>query len=261
MEHNYVILPSNSSMTFHPNNTIANFNVQLPKPLKFKFPVEVGLVEIIYPYIHSIVTKNEAFLEIYREPYKSSKNANPPEEYDTFQETTILPSGSYKKISEITVLLEKPLKKYGIWLEHTEHNNRFRFKGIKKAHIKMSRVLARLLGFGDGSQEIVTIDKNTSAPYAPDLCSGQHTMFIYSSIVAGQYLGDQFAPLLRVVCPDSSKFGTAMISEKYIKPYYLKVCKSYIDAIDISIQTETGKPYPFQTGSPIILKLHFREIV
>lgn len=44
----YITLPSNSSMELYPNNTLTNYITQLPIPLKFDVPYEVGLVEMVF---------------------------------------------------------------------------------------------------------------------------------------------------------------------------------------------------------------------
>ena len=45
----YVTLLSNSSTSFYPDNTIANFRTKLPQSLQFNVPYEVGIIEIQCP--------------------------------------------------------------------------------------------------------------------------------------------------------------------------------------------------------------------
>ena len=45
----YLTLPSNSSMDYFPDNTLAKFITKLHAPLLLRDSWEVGLVEIIYP--------------------------------------------------------------------------------------------------------------------------------------------------------------------------------------------------------------------
>ena len=56
----YVVVPSNSSMEYYPDNTLANFKVKLGKPLVFDGPYEVALVELIYPHRRLTVQPGEA---------------------------------------------------------------------------------------------------------------------------------------------------------------------------------------------------------
>ena len=51
MSHQFSItLPSDSSMKYYPDNTVAKFVTKLPEPIKLEGEYEVGLAEIIYPY-------------------------------------------------------------------------------------------------------------------------------------------------------------------------------------------------------------------
>ena len=45
----YVTLPSNASLDVHPDNTLSNYTVQLPRTLYLKPGFEVALAEIQYP--------------------------------------------------------------------------------------------------------------------------------------------------------------------------------------------------------------------
>ena len=130
--------------------------------------------------------------------------------------------------------------------------------GQKFEVVKISSKLARILGFGDGSADAYTFYAPSEAVNMPDFTGGEHALFIYSSIVDHQIIGDTLAPLLRVVCPETKNIGNNMASEKYIKPYYVDLARTYIDVIDVQIRTTTGRFYPFIGGNPVILKLHFR---
>ena len=46
----YITLPSNSSMNYFPDNTLASFKTKLLSPLELHGQWEVDLVEIIYRY-------------------------------------------------------------------------------------------------------------------------------------------------------------------------------------------------------------------
>src|SRR5258705_1377917 len=56
----YLTLPSNSSMNYFPDNTLAKFTTKLPAPILLQDDWEVGLAEIIYPtsFYNVIADKN-----------------------------------------------------------------------------------------------------------------------------------------------------------------------------------------------------------
>ena len=60
----YLTLPSNSSMTTFPDNTVANFRVKLPQALDLSGRWEVGLTEIQYPHSWCNVGENTHFVEV-----------------------------------------------------------------------------------------------------------------------------------------------------------------------------------------------------
>jgi hypothetical protein len=49
-DHFFVILPSNSSAKYCPNNTVARFVTELPETIRLQGQYEMALVEIIYPH-------------------------------------------------------------------------------------------------------------------------------------------------------------------------------------------------------------------
>ena len=50
MNHFYVTLPSDSSIKYYPNNTVAHFTTKLPHRIRLDGDYEVGLAEFIYPH-------------------------------------------------------------------------------------------------------------------------------------------------------------------------------------------------------------------
>jgi hypothetical protein len=124
------------------------------------------------------------------------------------------------------------------------------------SRVELSPRMAQLIGFTKDQTEYV-IKRTEKASFMPQLEGNAHSLYIYSSIVDHQIVGDVVAPLLRVVCPDADKLGQ-LVSEKYIKPHYLPVNSSYIDTIDIQIRTTAGHLFPFNSGSPVVVSLHFK---
>ena len=81
----YLTLPSNSSLEYFPNNTVANFEVKLAEPLELTREWEVELTEIKYPQSWS--TKRERNQQTFI--YKLGT---------AFDETGLIPDDHYKSI-------------------------------------------------------------------------------------------------------------------------------------------------------------------
>ena len=324
MADHYVVLSSNGSMDHFPNNTLADFKVQLGKPIVLQGQYDVGLVEIIYPNKWFNVQESEAQIHISTvkktrinlpkrpknntgvkpKPIKNNKEktkselkkwkqkkdeyermvrehkktitkdvgeevANKlikmkkqPNHYDKVTKgarNVTLEPGVYSGVAELEKNLKERLKKEeGLLLvERKESTGLFTItiKGDTKK-VYLSPRMAELLGFPT-TDKGYTLRESETAGVLPQLEGSAHSLYIYSSVVDHQLVGDTVAPLLRVVCPAGDKIGQK-VSEKYIKPYYLPVNSSYMDHIDIQIRTTNGSYYPFLSGDPVVITLHFK---
>ena len=270
MTHQYVVLPSNSSMNMFPDNTLANYKVKLTKPLILDGKYEVALVEIIYPHRRLTVEPQEAAMFVKtREKVKKVVAVTVVDKTDvdydvdnspnsrTVDTRFVLPSRMYENPQTLASSLNGMTKDVSFWL--MVGSNKFQVKLARKVlKVELSGRMAQLLGFTNKHERYV-LTKSEGAKYLPHLEGNAHSLYIYSSIVDHQVVGDTTAPLLRVVCPDAEKLGQT-VSEKYIKPYYLPVNTSYIDTIDIQIRTTSGHLFPFLSGSPVVVSLHFQRI-
>ena len=68
---------------------------------------------------------------------------------------------------------------------------------------------------------------------------------VYSDIVEHQFVGDNMAPLLRVI-PDDRQSGKN-IYHIYKKPYYLPETRQRIDTIEISLRTDFDETLIFES--------------
>ena len=167
-----------------------------------------------------------------------------------------LPAGTYDTPNDLLKAIHILTIDSGVFFNMNHINGLFRVD-LKKDVVKvtLSLRMAHMLGFMLAEEQL-EITKNETAFHLPHLESTAHSLYIYTSIVEHQLVGNAVAPLLRVVCPDADKLGQT-VSEKYIKPNYLPVSSSYIDTIDVQIRTTTGHLFPFLSGTHVVLTLHF----
>ena len=83
----YVMLPSNSSTQYFPDNKTSNFLTKLPRTLQLDGEWEVGLAEIDYPHTWYNIREGKNSVEIYV-----------PDVW--FQEISIQP-GYYEKVQDV----------------------------------------------------------------------------------------------------------------------------------------------------------------
>jgi len=273
-----IILLSNASADYFPNNTLSSFKVQLPRRLRLQGPHEVGLLELIYPAAYNNVDEGSMCMAITMmkpgAPDEYTHNDGPDakvtelfEAGRTFEEISAefgatsfyFPPGSYMDENEVLRMFDANKMTRGVRLKYRHDKKRFALKWTRPVEgpIRLCAGLARFLGFGNGLYP-VNVKTEGAAPYEPALTGGLNTMFVYTDIMEHQQVGGTVAQLLRIIVPDTSQSG-AMRSERYIKPYYHPLCKSTIDTISIEIKTIEGKPFPFVSGSgTVIVKLHIR---
>ena len=94
----YVVLPSNSSMKYFPDNKTPNFVTKLSRTLQLDGEWEVGLAEIDYPHTWYNIREGKNSVEIYA----------PDKFYLLFQtvEYSIYP-GYYEKVEDVIDALYK----------------------------------------------------------------------------------------------------------------------------------------------------------
>jgi hypothetical protein len=85
-------------------------------------------------------------------------------------------------------------------------------------------------------------------------------MLIYSSIVQQSALGGSSFPLLRIISTTfTPKSKNTTTSKLFALPFYKKLSASYISEIEISINTQSGSPFPFPAGVSFAV-LHVRPV-
>ena len=83
------------------------------------------------------------------------------------------------------------------------------------------------------------------------------SMFVYSDIVEHSLVGDSQAALLGYL-PIQSKFGDQGFW-CFNPPYYIRVREKFINTVTIQLCTDTGEPFPIETGK-VNCRLNFRRL-
>ncbi len=124
--------------------------------------------------------------------------------------------------------------------------------------LKLSPVLQYMLGFATTDQSVLNISQNKIvAPYPPDIQGGLSALYIYSDCAVPQIVGDQVAPLLRVIPVNTTGFNYGQVcTQIFHTPHYIPVVSRSLTSIQISINTDQDEPVGFNFGKSI-LKLHF----
>jgi hypothetical protein len=264
--HFYVHLPSDSSLTVYPDNTIAKYVTKLSKNIDLDGEYEVGLSEIIYPTNYFNFDNREKVYKFWIHT----------ETDDVVTKKRLVRSGHYNSVSHFLAsfnkqitneLVDKELPTYCIRFVKDEDERlvlmttscQRSVSSDEEISFAMSPQLARRLGYNE-RVDPVPMSKNNRirAKNSFELDMGKNLMYVYADIISHSIVGDVSAPLLRVCnLPTSSTERSIHLS--FTDIHYKPVHKTHFESIAISINTETGELMPFQSGK-VLLTLHFRRV-
>lgn len=256
MNHFYITLPSDSSEKFFPDNTVARFTCRLPHRIRLDGDYEVGLAEFIYPYswfnftnvndeLHAHFVKTDTGAIFSKCSFPSGQYAN----------EILLEKGLNDKLSEAIVLTSNR-KDLRALFKYDEVYRKMTFSIRCDDDLEaffISEELRRLFGFahcGPYRTGEFTAEKTFGVN------DGSLLLYLYCDIAAFTAVGHAKAPLLRV-CNTSGKYGD-MVRTIFTHPHYVPVARREIESIEININTELGKPTPFEFGKSVVT-LHFRR--
>lgn len=139
--------------------------------------------------------------------------------------------------------------------------------------LELNSPLATLLGFGDWeSVKILHQDKFaemiTGHPRRLEIVQGDSpfpvnphknilNIFIYTDIIAHQYVGDSHVPLLRILPLDGRQTDN-VISRTFNPIHYLNLSRGEIISVRVKLCDASGAEFNFSSGKSIV-KLHFKR--
>lgn len=288
----YLTLPSNSAPS---TNTTAKFSVYLPQNIELPGKWEVALVEIQYPFSWNNLSGNltvgdttDNWIEVtFLNGYVTTL-AVPPGYYETIHDVLAainyakhesalelkkqaiaeLPKDKVFKTWKKELMLKHPkvpikrrvLKDHsksivqGFYVSYIDTVKRTRVKK-DPARIKKVRFSPRLQ-YMLGLHEEEVMKDSFLAKYLPDLRGGFYALYVYCSLVEPQIVGNNMAPLLRLVNVEG--VHGSIVEKIFQSPHYVPVVTKEITRIDIEIKDDNNQPVPFDFGKSV-LKLHVRK--
>lgn len=248
----YLVLPSNSSMSYFPDNTTTCFTTQLPREIRLIGEWMVGLAEIHVPCTIVQLRQSEA---------KVTFNVDSKLKGITYT----FPQGVYEKVDQLASVINKTAD-IGKHLQIEPagfHRGYFEIKRVcscERTHsLTLNDKLVRVFGFEglDGKISDLHVGVgNTPACLAraiPD------QLFVYTDICEPRLVGDTQAPLLRIVAQDNSKykFGTNYV-KNFAPIHYVPLLHHSFSNIVIDIRDQHGRAIPFAYGTLTVV-LHFKR--
>ena len=230
----YITLPSNSSPTVYPNNTLTNYRVKLPQPISLEGEWEVGLAEIIYPHQWYNIDRTS----------KYSYSVNGDQWW-----VKPLDTGFYTDTKAFVKALQTNYPE-NIEYNYNTKTRKLHIRLAEGARVRFQGRLAEILGF----KTATTVKKSLTIENPIDL-KHIHNLYVYCDIVESHPVGHSKVPLLRVVNV-TGNYGDD-ISAIFSHIYYHPLKQRYFDTIEIDIRDNTGRNIPFVRGT-VIVTVHFR---
>jgi len=281
MSHFHLVLPSNSSKQYYPDNTVTSYTTRLLDTVDLgESDWECALVEIFFQKLWYNIGSDCSFSvsfagyeEFKRQPYSVAYSALP------YLVHFRLHAGHYKTVSVlIDAITESISSTLSTRLFDTTAENstkihiprdkwpRFRYSVVQRkvnvfihpgSALEFSECLKPILGFDDALiRNETTAVKQYIAPLVSNIQSGIHSLYIYCDVLENIAVGDTQAPLLRIV-NTSGEYGD-VINKNFDPPRYIPVQKKRFDSIVIDIRSDTGDKVPFESGHSLCV-LHFRR--
>lgn len=237
-------LPSNSSMDYYPENTVARYTTKLNTRIELEGEWEVGLAEISFPFEIENVLEGECYFYISQTGVDVSMKIT-------------LPAGHYGRLSELDWAMKAStmrkmhllsIEMVPVEFSFVKSLNRVKMQLHQNFTVEFGTILARLLGFRHGvkySDAVVTAESRMR------FRSLVRSIYVYCDLVEHVSVGDIKAPLLRIVNRTSNNGENVHhISNPVL---YIPLQKKCFDSVEINLMTDSGVPVPFLLGKSFVV--------
>ena len=233
----YLVLPSNSSMDVHPNNTLAQYITNLPRRISLYGEWECGLTEIHYPH-----------------DWYNVRNARMVVEHEESVHNVFLDDGYYDSPETLVeaLNLDKPSR---VTFSYDSVTQKVRAHFKRQTKFRLYGDLSDILGFNkitSDADHSITLPANSVV----DLRRGFESLYVYSNMVEPRVVGDKTVPLLRIV-PITGQHGD-MVTTRFDHVQYIPVMSREFGTIETEIRDDTGRLVPFERGK-VTVTPHFRR--
>lgn len=282
-----IVLPSDGSSEYYPNNTISKYTIKLPEEQNFSNNYEVALLEFIYPNSVRNIT-DQSFFQLRAKGYNK--------DFSFFKHT--LDSGLYNEkqlldhisnkvvnldITKIKSYCEAKLKE--VFSSKNIIITKIEFPTITKdsitgkvnincgqilfskdnvsnkleIHFAFDDALFKILGY---TGKNLSCDKMKTASNVIDILGQVHIIYIYSDVVSPIIVGNKRVNLLQMFTLDHPNKTSLEIGSlnriTFQSPMYVPLSRKTFDTISIEVRDDFGDLIQFETGK-CLATLHFRE--
>lgn len=253
----YVILSSNASSKYFPNNTLTHFWNRLPQAIEMaEGEWKVGLAEFQAPVNWVHLTERDAEIKI--------ETVNKGGGGEATETKVSIQHGRYNELRSFVKALKDVFQnETKIRAMYSLTTRSMKISLGPGTFMTVSGRLLTMLGLTTDrakktdadSYTLGDIRRKTVYEGRLDLDAGFHTLWIYSNACAHRMVGDIRAPLLRTVAISASETNEIK-SISFDNVHYVPVSQSYFQTLEIFITDTTGRAVPFLPGQ-VTVTLHF----
>jgi hypothetical protein len=264
----YLILPSNSSLDYFPDNSLANYKTKLPQYFDLSGEWEVGLSEIQFPISWYNVSEKESHVYI-----RSMGIRKAP---DIWHDVSP-PGGNYDTPEQLVAQINENIQPLlrDIYFVYNSISKKISIKSppnLFYTSFKITTTMADILGFdwrrhieieGDDLYqdepnfiEINPQVEKYTADLVCDLRRGFYSLFVYCDLCEPVVVGNYKVPLLKTISLQGA--DGELVNRIYHPIQYVSLQRKQFDTIEVNIKTDAGQTVPFQRGK-LLVTLHLRQ--
>lgn len=249
----YLVLPSNSSFEYYPENTVAHYHTHLPKEISLSGDWEVGLQEIQYTRNWSSFEEGSTAGFLYVD--------GPPTGVSSECIIKNLPNGYYSNKGEVLQAIVQELSQDvqnvadKVQMNWNPKSNVASITVAEHFVLHPNSYLRKMLGFRphDNTPFIDGTFLSRRRDYLNQQCTA---LYVYCDIVRPRVVGDSLVNLLRTVPVTGAQGDVVYHSFQHVQ--YIPLANLNFDTIEIDIRDDTGKRVSFE-GGRVVTTLHFRR--
>ena len=260
----YIVLPSNSSISYFPDNTTTRFITRLPQQLHLhgEWGVSLNDIQIPMTFLHLPKTYETHYINVSSSPIQTKHDDN-----EIISKRHPIPCGVYYSINELIETVNS------IHPTITQH---FIFEIERNGYISVRRLcvdcgdiphtfflsptLNHIFGFENIQHKVPQNGKKYALKPASLISALPSAIFIYTDICESYITGDIQSPLLRIVPLNTESYIYGSVKHKsFSSPKYIPLLHNSLQTIEIDIRDEFGKSIPFEYGT-LTVTLHFKRL-
>lgn len=273
----HIVLLSNSSTLYYPDNTTSHFVTKLPQHINLAGDWSVALVDIHVPLTFQNVPKNiedrrvkfsRSGLPLASENFYTVTSSGGHVNEDEITDNFAVSPGIY---SDLSVLIKQ--------MNSHQRKSHFEFSlesgayvcarkscdnscSYEKHSFELSKSLKRILGFQH--TETLNIDSTEDEEFFGDCPANINNnlptnLLVYTDICEPYITGDVYTRLLRNVALDLNNYTYGRVmSANFSRPVYIPLLTTSFQTIEIDLRNQYGEPVPFDFGTSTFT-LHFKQ--